>query len=185
MIVHLFGQMFIKMDKLLDFFIKEPEKEFHVRELAKITKKSPTTIAKYLGKLKKEGLLYSRRKFGRLLYRADVESGNFRDRKFCYNIKYIRKSGLIAFLEEEFNHPEAIVLFGSFAHAENSKRSDIDILVVSSLKKEVGLVKYEKRLGASIQLFVHEKKEIKQMKNKELVNKWVNGVVLSGFWELV
>ena len=36
------------MNQILEIFIKEPEREFHVREIAKLLKKSPTTISKYL-----------------------------------------------------------------------------------------------------------------------------------------
>ena len=43
------------MDKeLLNYFFENPEKEYYVRELAKLINKSPTTISKYLTNLEKK-----------------------------------------------------------------------------------------------------------------------------------
>ena len=59
------------MDKLLFFFFDNINREYHVRELAKLTKKSPTTVSKHLKKLKGEGVLESERKLNHLLFRAN------------------------------------------------------------------------------------------------------------------
>lgn len=178
------------MDDMLEYFIVEPEREFHVRELAKLSKKSPTTTSKYLNKLKKERLLISRRKFNHLLFKANNENLLFKDVKRSYNIRKLRESGLMEYLIEEFKHPEAIVLFGSFVKGEDIPKSDVDILVITSLLPLLGensnLIKFERKLGHKIQLFVHNNKEIDKMKikNKGLVNNWINGTVLDGYWEL-
>lgn len=174
------------MDNTLEHFMKEPEREFHIRELAKLTKKSPTTISKYLNLYKKEQLLTYKNKFNHLLYKANIENKAFKDAKLFYNIKKLRSSGLIEYLGEEFNHPEAITLFGSFRKAEDIASSDIDILIITPIKKEVNLSRFEKYLGHNIQLFLHSSKEIEEMKvkNKELLNSFINGLVLHGFWEV-
>ena len=174
------------MDKLLEYFIKEPEREFHVRELAKLVKKSPTTVSKYLKKAKKEDVLISRKKLNHLLFKANTKNQSFKDIKLSFNIKNLRSSGLITYLEDEYNYPEAIILFGSFGKAEDIPRSDVDLLVISPVKKEINLQEYEKILGHKIQLFIYSKSEIEKMKmkNKELLNNFINGIVLEGFWEL-
>ncbi len=174
------------MERIFDFFKKEPEREFHVRELAKLTKKSPTTISKYLSKLEKDNLLISKYKFNHKLFKANSENPSFKDIKLFYNIEILRNSGLINYLIEEFNHPEAILLFGSFRKAENNQHSDIDILIITPLKKELNLTKYEKLLDIKIQLFLYSNSDIDKLKNKnkELLNNLVNGIVLYGFWEV-
>tara|TARA_B100000315_G_C14580473_1_gene590209 strand:+ start:2641 stop:3171 length:531 start_codon:yes stop_codon:yes gene_type:complete len=174
------------MDELLEYFISEPERELHVRELAKLAKKSPTTVSKRLSKLEKDGLLQSRSKLNHLLFKANSDSLNFKDVKICYNIKKLRHSGLIEFLVQEFNHPEAIVLFGSFGKGENTLKSDIDLLIITSSKQEINLAKFEKIVGYKIQLFVYSTVEMEKMKikNKELLNNLINGIKLHGFWEL-
>ena len=174
------------MDEVIDYFIKEPEREFHVRQLAKLTKKSPTTISKYLTKLKKQSLLVSSKKYRHLLYKANSEGFEFKDLKRYYNVQKLRKSGLLDFLLDEFNNPEVIVLFGSYGKGEDSMKSDIDILIVTPIRKAVKLEKFEKVLEHTIQVFTHSRTEIEQMKasNKELLNSMVDGIILAGHWEL-
>lgn len=175
------------MDKILKLFFEEPHKEFHVREIARILKKSPTTISKYLKEYQKKGILISEKKLGHLLFKANVEDKNFRNKKLNYNLSLLNNSGLMEFLEEWFNYPKAIVLFGSFAKSENIKKSDVDLLIISS-KKEMPLreiKKYESKIGHEIQLFIHSPDELKKLrvKNKELFNNWINGIVIHGYFE--
>ncbi|MAG77828.1 hypothetical protein CL616_00520 [archaeon] len=167
---------------IIKYFIDEPEREFHVRELAKLTKKSPTTVSKYLKQLEKEKILILEKKLNHLFFKANNESSKFKDQKLFHNIKIIRKSGLTKYLNNIY-HPEVIILFGSFAKAENIERSDIDILVITPSKKEANLEKFENKLNHKIQLFLHSKKDIKIM-NKKLLNTFINGIKLSGYWEL-
>ena len=170
---------------IIDYVINEPEREFHVRELAKLIKKSPTTVSKYLKQLEKEQILVSEKKLNHLFFKANTENQAFKDKKRSYNLEKIRKSRLIELLTQVYN-PEAIVLFGSFAKAENVDKSDIDLLVITPLKKEVNVNKYEKDLDHKIQLFVHSKKEIDDMKSKntKLLNSFINGINIYGYWEL-
>ena len=170
------------MDNILTPFIEEPEKEFHVRELSKILKKSPTTISKYLKEYAKEKILISENRLNHLFFKANTESRGYKSRKIAYNLSLLETSGLIDFIEKELNYPPGIILFGSFAKGENSKRSDIDIFVLTPMKKEIDLKKFEKKIGHVIQLFVHSEKEMEKMKNsnKELLNSFLNGIVLRG-----
>lgn len=174
------------MDRILEYFIREPEREFYVRELSKSLKKSPTTISKYLKTYEKKGVLKSKKKFNHLLFKADNEKRPFKLTKLNYNLEKLNESGIIDYLTEKYNHPEAMVLFGSFAKAEDIPSSDIDLLIIGPAKKETDLSQYEKKLGHSIQLFVHSSKEIEKLKetNKELMNNWLNGIVVYGFWEV-
>src|SRR3989338_10996992 len=90
--------------KILIVFMNEPNKEFHIREVAKITKLAPTTVASYLNAFKNEGLLERKKERGFILYKANSENPLYRDTKLYQNIKMIRESGLIDFLIQEFNH---------------------------------------------------------------------------------
>jgi predicted nucleotidyltransferase/DNA-binding transcriptional ArsR family regulator len=171
---------------ILEYFFEEPEKKFYVRELAKLTKKSPTTISKYLDILKKKDLLIVERKYNHLLFKADSESKIFKNLKLTCNLRKIIESGLIDYLEEEFNYPEAIILFGSFRKAENIPISDIDLMLISPIKKEIDLEKFEKILKHKIHLLINSKESIEKFKekNKELLNNLINGIVIYGYWEL-
>lgn len=174
------------MDKILQLFIKNPEKELHVRQIAKLVNKSPTTISKYLKRLEKNKILISEKKFNHLFFKADSESNKFKIIKLKHNLNILYNSGVVNYLVKEFNYPEAIILFGSFAKAEDIEKSDIDLLIISPLKKETDLKKFEKILGHRFQLFINSRKEIEIMKekNKGLLNNFINGITLYGFWEI-
>ena len=174
------------MNNLLEYMLREPEREFHVRELARLSKRSPTTVSKVLKKYKKEGLITLAKKLNHLIAKANPENPAYKQAKLSYNIKNIKKTGLIDYLIEEYNHPEAIILFGSFAKAENIPKSDIDLAVITPLKKEINLEKFEKTLNHSIHLFKFSRQEVEKMKksNKELLNNLINGIIFSGYWEL-
>ncbi len=172
--------------KILENFMEEPEREFHIRELAKIVKVSPTTATSYLEDFKRENLLEKSKSRNVILYRANSQSSIFRETKKYINILKILKSGLVEYLNRQLNYPEAIILFGSYARGENTKQSDIDLFVLTSSKRELLLREYETKLGTNIQLFIYNRKEIQNMKsnNKNLLNNILNGIKLSGFIEV-
>jgi predicted nucleotidyltransferase len=173
------------MEKIIGQFFDNPEREFYIREIARIVKKSPTTVSAKLDELVKKGILLREKKLNHCLFKANTENRVYRREKLVYNLAFVQNN-LLDFLVEEFNFPQAIILFGSFAKAENDLNSDIDLLVVSSSKKNINLKKFEEKIKRKIQLFVHSKEDIDKMKktSPELVNSWVNGIKLYGNWEL-
>ncbi|MFH1365162.1 MAG: nucleotidyltransferase domain-containing protein [archaeon] len=171
--------------RILEVFINEPEKEFHVRQLSKLLNKSPTTISKYLKKLEKEGILKSEEKLSHLLFKANYDEENFKRLKRDYNLKKIGDSKLVDFLIKTFNEPKTIVLFGSYAKGENISNSDIDLFVLSPIKKEISLMKFEEKLKCPVHLIIKSSQEFEKMKEKnpELLNSIINGMVLHGYLE--
>ncbi len=166
-------------------FFDEPAREFHVREVARAVRKSPTTVSKELKGLVKEELLVSEKKRGHLLFKANSQDEAYKREKQRYNVDRLFESGLVEFLKKKYSS-EAIGLFGSFAKAENDPRSDIDVFVISPVEKEGDLKEFEKKLGLPIQLFVFSRKKVDEMrmKNKELLNNLVNGIILDGYWRV-
>ena len=62
------------------------------------------------------------------------------------------------------------------------KKNDSDIYIQTISKKELKLKDYEESLGRKIQLFKYKK--LDDIKNKNLVNNIVNGLVLNGYLEI-
>ena len=177
-----------KIDKMeiLKHFMKEPEREFHIREFAKEAKISPTTATGYLEELKKEDLLEKSKSRNVVLYKANSQNPLFKETKKYYNLKKILESKLIDYLNQELNYPEAVVLFGSYAKGENILESDIDLFILTESKKQISLKKFEEELRAEIQVFIYNKKEFNELKtkNRDLINNILNGIKLSGFIEV-
>ncbi len=177
MTVLFFGHMFENLDILVLFF-EEPNRSFNVREVARILKKSPSTISKYLKELKNKNILkeYKERTF--LFYKANLESELYKDMKVFYNIFRIKSSGLIDSLNKQYFKP-TIILFGSSAKGYDNKNSDIDLAIFSEKKSDFkSIKKYERILKRKIHILLY--KDFKEIKNKHLANNILNGIILQG-----
>ncbi len=163
-------------EKVLEIFFHSPTTVFHLRELARKAGVSTTTVMSSVRLLEKQGLVKKNHK-GRLCFvKADRESHRFVRLKQVHNLLKIYESGMVDFLSDFYETPDAIIIFGSFAKGEDTEKSDIDIAVVSSIKKQCDLSKYEKKLGKAISLHVVRLKELE----KEFVLNLANGIVLEG-----
>lgn len=168
---------------IINIFFKNPEKEFSVREVARAVKIAPTTASLRLSTLKKQGLLISRKERNYILYKANFANKEFINQKLFHNIHYLYQCGLVSYLVEYYNQPSALILFGSFRKAQDIPISDIDLCIITPLKKEPDLTAFEKKLGHKIQLFLLPKSQIKQTP-APLLNNILNGIVLEGFIEV-
>jgi|SRR3989339_1947098 len=170
--------MFEKLNKILQLFMKHPIREFNVREAARLTDISTATTSNKLKELAKEKILKHRKERNLDLYKANIESYEYRDMKIYHNIRTIRESGLLEALNEQYMKP-AVVLFGSSSTGMDIETSDIDILVVSENKKQFfEREKFKKKLGRELQIFVVS--DVKELKNKHLINSAANGIVIQG-----
>jgi len=155
--------------KILELFLQNPERSFHIREIARLVSLSPPSVSKIVAELKKDGLLVSKKE--KMVENVSApRTEKFVWLKRSYNLHSLYGSGLVDFLRKEYQEPEAIVLFGSYAMGEDTSKSDIDIGIVTDEAKELDLQKFERILGRKIN--VHEK--------KEFLNNIINGIVLYG-----
>ena len=74
-----------------------------------------------------------------------------------------------------------IILFGSFAKAEITKQSDIDIAIFTPSKRKIDLSKFETKFNREIQVFIFKNKEQAE-KNPEVFNSILNGFKIGGMW---
>lgn len=88
---------------------------------------------------------------------------------------------MVLFLDEKFDHPTLIV-FGSYSKGEDTEESDIDLYLETSSKKEINLEVFEKKLKRNISII--RQRNINELKNKELANNILNGIVLNGYLEV-
>lgn len=163
---------------ILRIFFENPLREFGVREAAKLIKLSPATASKKLNELTRQKILKHRKERNLDLFKADIESENYRDLKVYYNLRKIRKSSLINALNNSYLKP-TIIFFGSGSQGYDVKESDFDFVVISERTKEFkGKEAFEKKLGRKLQLFIV--KGIKELRNKHLINNVIGGIVLQG-----
>ncbi|HLD56757.1 MAG TPA: nucleotidyltransferase domain-containing protein [archaeon] len=177
--------MEIKFD-ILGFFFRNPNTGYTIRNLAKITGINHTTVRKYILYYLKEGLLAKKPTKPFPTFVAQVGSKKYLNLKMYYNFELVRKSVIVEELETVYNYP-VIVLFGSFSKAMDDEQSDIDICIITDIKKDMGLEKFEKVLGRKVSIHHFTKKTwgLAKDKNAELVNNIANGITLSGQLEIL
>ena len=167
---------------IMKFFLESPTTEVHLRALARQLEISPTWIGKVIPELKKQNLIIlTKNKETRLIsLKAKRDASEFIALKRSINLYDLQNCNLIEKLIEEYNKPEAIILFGSYSKGADIEKGDIDLAVVSSRKVNINLSKFEKRLKRKINLIALNKNSI----SKEFKETLANGVVLYGYLEL-
>jgi len=170
---------------ILKSFFEDPNKKFSIRELSRILKINHTTVRQHLNKLVKEGLLSLKKEGIYSFYRLVINKKTL-NLKLYYNLEKIRKSRIIEDLERDFDFP-IIVLFGSYATAMDDLTSDIDLCLISNIKKEFSTEKYEKKLNRKVSIHKFNKASWEKAKklNPTLINNICNGIVLSGELEVL
>jgi predicted nucleotidyltransferase len=169
--------------RVLKLFFAGPGRQLHIREVARQTGLSPRGAQMILESLRKEGLLISESDNVVNNYRGNFDDKRFVGLKRSLNLYSIYSSGLIPFLEKYYKTPECIVLFGSYAKAEDIPGiSDIDIAIVTEMTKLPDLHNFQTTLGKSISLHLVE--NIKDQ-NANFINSLANGIVISGYLEAV
>ena len=165
---------------ILKPFFEDPNRKFSIRELSRILKINHTTVRQHLNKLAKEDFLSSKKEGLYTFYRLILSKKTLNLRLY-YNFEKIRNSNLIEDLEKAYDLP-VIVLFGSYASARDDAGSDIDICLISNIKKEFSTEKYEQKLNRKISLHKLSEDSWGKAKksNPNLVNNICNGIILSG-----
>ena len=166
------------IERVLEVFIKKPTKGLQIREVIRETRLGNPTVMRVLGILTKKNLIKKRP--GRIYPYYEGNMENFAFKK----LKIMNTAIALEPLITEINgvlHPNCIVLFGSAAKGEDTEQSDID-LFVQAKRKSFDTIKAEKHLERKISLiFESDMKKV----NKELRNNLANGIVLSGYFEVL
>lgn len=159
---------------VLTKFLEFPSKSFQIRELSRILELAPTSIKLHLDSLEKQELIKKEKVGVYQAYKSNInEKYNFFKR--LNNLILIKDSKLIEHLNDAFEYPENITLFGSFSFGEDNENSDIDIAIKTGIEKELNLKNFEKKLNHKIQIiFINNKI------NENLYKSITNGIVLSG-----
>jgi predicted nucleotidyltransferase len=137
--------------KVLANFFNHPTEDFYLRELARLLKMSPMTVKRALDVLVKDKMIVREEKKNQILYHANMESLAYRYAKVSYNLTWLEKKGIVEYLQDQNPGISAIVLYGSFAKGENDRHSDLDLLVISSVKK-VDTFKIREKLNIEVNI---------------------------------
>ena len=143
--------MFIpdRRKKILAVFMKDPFKEIHLREIARLSKVSLTNVDNAVRLLVKNHMLKRRDVSNMTFYKPNLENEAllkiFELLELEKKNKFYSKNKKIARLLNKYTQDiidlsnkriQLVILFGSVARSDWAKGSDIDILAVVSQKDE-------------------------------------------------
>jgi predicted nucleotidyltransferase len=137
-----------KVISILRTMHSDVEKWFYTRELAKLAKVSTWVVSKKFSKLVKDGLIQQRSEGREKFFKLNL--ANPKTRKLCELFeterreKFYKENRRLAWVLEDFAKrvsdfvPEvqSILLFGSAARGQATRRSDIDVLVITPNSEE-------------------------------------------------
>jgi len=165
-----------------EYFFTNPNAKLRVREIERKLKLPLPSVIRYCKELKKESILDITKIGNVTFYTANKSGEEYMLEKKLYNIKKLYDSGTIDYLKEEWSNP-TIIVFGSFANGQDIEESDIDLYIETPSNKKVNLDKFKNILNREIQIFKH--RSIKEIKNSDLANNIINGVLLNGYLEVL
>jgi predicted nucleotidyltransferase len=88
---------------------------------------------------------------------------------------------VISYLRDEYEEPEAMVLFGSYSRGEDTSSSDVDIAVITGKRIKLDLKKFERKIKRNINIFELDIKTAEM----EFLNDLANGIVISGYLTVI
>ena len=166
------------IEKVLEYFLDNPSKEVHLRELSRLLNLSMPTIILATNTLSKEGMITKTKSKVVTKVQANRENINFPRQKRVHNLERIYNSGIVDYLLKIYNYPKGVILFGSFSRGDDIENSDIDIAIITEKKINSDVESYEKFLGKNIS--IHEVNLVKS--SKEFKLSLTNGIILEGSW---
>jgi predicted nucleotidyltransferase len=137
--------------KVLEIFFQEPTSVHFIREIGKKINLAATSVRNNIKELEKMKLIQvnESRPFKGFVANRDSEKFLFYKKVYNFYTLYGLKEKLI-----EIFYPKAIIVFGSYSRGEDIETSDIDVLIISKVKKEVDLRRFEKDLRRKINLLI-------------------------------
>jgi predicted nucleotidyltransferase len=164
--------------RIMKLFFENPEKRFHIRQIARLSGISSSGVIKIVKKLKKHKLLKSRKE--RMVEEVEADfDGRFLHVKRAYNLLSLHDSGLVPALQN-FYEGAATIVFGSYSEGTDTSKSDIDIAVVTKSEKTTNLNKFEKRLNKKVNLMPISLEN----STNEFKNSLSNGIVIVGYLDV-
>ncbi len=164
---------------VLKTFFEEPTNIHFIREISKKINLAHTSVKNNVNKLLKEGLIIQKKAKPFSGYVGNRENEDFIFYKKIYNFYSLKE--LKNFIYKNFC-PKLAVVFGSYSLGEDIEGSDIDILIISNLKKKIDLSKFEKELKREINVInVNTLNKL----DKPILKKVYNGFLICGGFDLL
>jgi len=116
---------------VLEFFLRNPTTEIHIKELARQLGIGPRTAETYLKKYAAEGLLKHRKSANAIFYSIVNDKPIVKRLKQFYAVAWLTEIGFVEAVRKENLETTLIVLYGTYASGDYDEKSDLDIILFS------------------------------------------------------
>jgi predicted nucleotidyltransferase len=147
---------------ILIFLARNPDKQFYIREIAKIMDKSVGGTHKTLKSLKEMDFIKENKSGKNIYYQINQMDPSVKNFKIFMTINELKT--LVDKLKEI---SEKIILFGSCSTGEDTYESDIDLLVLTNEKEKVNKKIINKKLNRKIQAIIVNTVDLMKIKEKD------------------
>jgi predicted nucleotidyltransferase len=165
--------------KILYLFHEDPINELHEREIVRRTKVSKGSANKILKELSRLSILERNEKGRMVFYRLNLKNAVARQLKVLFNVYSL--SSLVKSIEQDSRR---IILFGSCSEGVDTEKSDIDVFILTSQKRDVESVvnSFRKSVGRKLSCLIVNPNEFTKLKREDrpLYERIMSGIVL---WE--
>ena len=156
--------------RLLSILLVHPQKEFYLRQLIRMSGMGQGSVQRELASLVDGGIILRRVESNRVYYRTNTDAPTYAELRGLI----IKTAGMVdvvrCALEKAKEVIEFAFIYGSFAQAEETPVSDIDLMVIGdlSLKEIIPLLKSaEELLSREINPTIYSRSEyVKKLKAK-------------------
>jgi predicted nucleotidyltransferase len=161
--------------KILTLFILSPQRELHVREIARLVQENINAVRRELANLEEIGLLESSRKGNLKLYSVNTTMPLYEELASMI----LKTEGVAKILKEhldELGSIQTAFIYGSFARHDAQLTSDIDVLIIGTINEKTlisAIHVLEKQLAREINYILFTPEEFikrKQKKDPFIVN---------------
>ncbi|KKL88131.1 hypothetical protein LCGC14_1927760 [marine sediment metagenome] len=128
---------------LFRLYFNHPEKEYYIRELARILERPPAYVRRELMILQKSGLFTSEMKGNQKYFKLNDQYPLYKEIKSIISKTLGIEKSLRNIIEDTANIEMAFV-FGSFAKGEEDMLSDIDMMIIGNPDEDEFIEKVSK-----------------------------------------
>lgn len=153
---------------ILNLFLFYSEKFFYLREVARLTGENTNSVRRELNNLVEIGLIARKTKGNLILYEINKKSSLYEPLKTMF----MRTESLGKHLTELLKNKDIryALIYGSFASSQLTEGSDIDLLLIGSIKQSDiidAISNFEKKMLREVNYIIWTEKEFnKRVKEK-------------------
>lgn len=149
--------------KVLGIMFVQPDRELHMREIARMAKITVSSIQRELELLTKSGILLSSKQGNQIIFKANEQCPIY-DELLGFARKTFGISDLIKQALANIEGIKVAFIYGSVARGEEKSLSDVDVLMIGDVNYSEAMnsiLAVEDRIGRPINAKVFREDEIK------------------------